>query len=497
MKLPKRETIERESGSVINMSKQNLIGILGRRGTGKSYLSEATATLFYECGFTTLDLWASDNWENAFWCIPKLEEYEIDDFIKTPERYNKRTRYPITILCSEALRYDQAKLDKFNGKLFSEKEFYEYYRNQIKYWNCVYPQKKPRSLQGKEWIRFVSLPNPTAKFDSEVNVNIAQIIENTILDCRQSGRILVFNARAFPNETLMFRTLEVLMRNLGPIAMKNFRRLSLEDAGVSSRKEMTKKQKRWDKMVFVIREFGELAPAKLKGDASGESTRVKKSLLSFIRKCRHYQISGIFDYQNASDVESSIRNQIDVWLIKKWTERLGGEQFAFAFQKIEYLRKAVFAKHRNVRQARKIADRMYPPIELLSQSYVYVVKGDDNLKLKKVPEVKTRHKEPYDSFEKFTGIEFWFDKSSQVSTSTANSSTSSKSDEKALYNAIFAMRSVKGSKKRSWEEILVKLSDMQEKNELQWSKPIKEIQKYTLQKQFKRWEKRYEHEDSE
>lgn len=495
MKLPKRETVERENQAIIYYGRQTLIGILGRRGTGKSFLNEAIATGFYESGYTMLDLWASDNWENCFYCIPKLKEHEVDDFIKNPERYNKRTRYPITILCSEALRYDQAKLDKFNGKLFSENEFYKYYKGETKYWNCVYPQEKPKSLQSKEWIKFVSLPNPTAKFDSEVNVNIAQIIENTILDCRKNDRILVFNSRAFPNETLMFRTLEVLVRNLGPIAMKNFRRLSLDEAGVSSRKEMTKKQKRWDKMILVIREFGELAPAKLKSDASGESTRVKKALLQFVRKARHYQISAVFDYQNASDVESSIRNQIDVWLIKKWTERLGGEQFDFAFKKIEYLRKAVFAKYRG-KFARTIADRMYPPIGLLSQSYMYAVKGDDNLKLYKVPEVKTRHKEPYDSFEIFTGIEFWFDKSSQTSTSSSSNGNSSKSDEKALYNAILAMRNVKGSKKRSWEEIIVKLSDMQEKNELQWSKPIKEIQKYTLQKQFKRWEKRYEDEDS-
>ncbi len=74
----------------IDLNRQQLVGILGRRGTGKSYLGEALTTMFYEAGITVLDLWSSDNWENCFWCIPKLEDSEIDDFIKNPQKFNKR-----------------------------------------------------------------------------------------------------------------------------------------------------------------------------------------------------------------------------------------------------------------------------------------------------------------------------------------------------------------------------------------------------------------------
>lgn len=476
---------------VIDLGKQQLIGILGRRGTGKSYLGEAIATMFYDAGITVLDLWASDNWENAFWVIPKLEESEIEDFVRFPEKYNKRTRYPITILCSETLRYDQQKLDKFNGKLFTEEEFYRYYQGEQKYYNCVYPQEKPESLQGKEWIKFVSLPNPTAKFESEINLQIAKTLEDTILDCRKNKKILVFNQRAFSNETLMFRTLELIIRNMGQIALKHFRRLSPSDVGKSTRKEMSKREKAYDKMVFVIREFAELAPAKLKADASGESVRVKKGLLQMVRKCRHYQISGITDWQSAMDTESSIRNQFDVWLLKKWTTRLAGEQFDFAFKKIDIIRKAIIEKHKRSKQGVQIANIMYPPIDALGQKYMYTVLGNDNLKLQRVPECKTRHKEAYDSFEKFTGIEFWHEKALVTIQNAVHDGGTARSDEKAFYNAIYALRNPKTGKATKWVDCITELADMQEKNELHWTKPIKEMKDATLTKWFNRASKRF------
>jgi len=496
MNLPNRKLEELidddKNKAIIDLNRQQLIGILGRRGQGKSYLTEALTAIFKKSSITVLDLWSSDNWENAFvWCIPKLEDSEIEDFIKHPNNYNKRTRQPITILCSNTLRYDQSKLDRFNGKLFIEKEFYKYYSGQDKIFNCVYPQTKPDSIQGTEWIKFVSLPNPTAKYESEINIQIGKIIEKTILDCRENGRILVFNQRAFSNETLMFRTLEIIIRNLGQISLKHFRRLSPQQVGKTTRKEMTAKEKAHDKMVFCVREFAELCPAKLKSDASGESVRVKKALLSFVRKCRHYSISGICDWQSSSDAESSIRNQFDCWLIKKWTTRLAGEQFEFAFKKIDAMRSAIISKYRNGKQGFKVANTMYPPLDALGQKFMYCVLGNDNLKLRKVPEVKTRHKEPYDSFERFVGIEFWHEKSLVAIQNAVHDGGTAKSDEKALYNAIYALRNKKTGKATKWEDCIPKLAEMQEKNELHWSKVIKEMKPATLQKWFIRASKRF------
>jgi len=261
---------DREDQYIIDTDFQQCIFTLGRRGTGKSYLDESLATTFYEEGFTILDLWASDNYENAFWCIP---------------REDGKTRYPVTLLVPDALTTNQEQLDQFNGVNYTEEQFLK--RNPGKLFNCVYPPKKPIYERGIEWLKIVRLPAPTAKPDSEINETIVKIIENTILECRKDRRILVFNPLAFRNETQMYRTLELIVRNLNNVAEKHFQKIEPKDVGKQTRDQLTKVERSWDKMCVLIREMGELAPAKLKGDKSGQSLLTKKAILQFIRKVRH------------------------------------------------------------------------------------------------------------------------------------------------------------------------------------------------------------------
>jgi len=54
---------------------------------------------------------------------------------------------------------------------------------------------------------------------------------------------LVFNPKAFKNETLMFRTLELIFRNLGDVAYKHFQRERPEFFGKSTQSELTQKEK--------------------------------------------------------------------------------------------------------------------------------------------------------------------------------------------------------------------------------------------------------------
>ncbi len=111
--------------------------------------------------------------------------------------------------------------------------------------------------------------------------------------------LLVFNPFMFPNEIEMFRILEILMRNLITISNNFFNALTPEDVGVTTKERMSVRDRTYHKMVFFIREFGEVAPARLKGDKSGESTLIKKALLKFVRLARHANIDGIIDYQNS------------------------------------------------------------------------------------------------------------------------------------------------------------------------------------------------------
>jgi len=363
----RKNTVDRTPDSTtIDFSKQNLIGILGVRNSGKSYLGEAFLEGYYEKGFTCLDLWSAPNLENAFWIFAK----------KGHEK-----RIPITILAPETFIVPEARVDRFNGDYITKEEL----------------------------VKFVKLPSPTKKSDSEQNKKILEILTETIVECREHRRILVFNPFMFPNETEMFRILEILMRNLITISNNHFNALNPEDVGKKTKEEMTPREKYFHRMCFLIREFGEVAPARLKGDKSGESTLVKKALLKFVRLARHANIDGLIDYQNASDVISEIRNQIDIWLIKTWTPELGGERFAHEFKKVQQKRDWIFNKMGHNNSALQIANSCFPPIEKLSQYWYYLVKPGNTPRLRKVPELGIRHKEPDDKRWKMTGIPIEFD----------------------------------------------------------------------------------------
>ncbi len=323
----RKDTVE--SGkfqTTINLLAQNLIGILGIRGSGKSYLGEALLEKYFEAGFTCLDLWSAPNLENAFWIFAK-------------EGHKKRI--PISILAPDSFILPEARIDRFNGN---------------------YLTKEPL-------IKFVRLPSPTKKTDSEANERILEILINTIIECRDHKRILVFNPFMFPNEIEMFRILEILMRNLITISNNYFDALTPEDVGKTTEDDMTIQQLTYHKMCFLIREFGEVAPARLKGDKSGESTLIKKALLKFVRLARHSNIDGIIDYQNASDVDSSIRNQINIWMIKTWTPELGGENFDYIFKKIQTKRDMIFNDKGYTNSAFEFATSFYPPIERLTHCW--------------------------------------------------------------------------------------------------------------------------------
>jgi len=465
------DTVHRDE-CLINLQNQQCIFTLGRRGTGKSYVDETLVTTFYEYGFTILDLWASDNFENAFWCIAKEGE---------------KKRFPVTILAPESLIFNQSQLDIFNGKIISREEWYKKYPLE------GYPiENPPARKESKEWIKIVKLPIPTAKIDSEQNQTIAKIIENVILDCRENRRILVFNPSAYRNESHMFRTLELIIRNLSLISEKHFVKLNPEQVGKTSRDQMTRQEKSWHKMCVLIREMGELAPAKLKGDHTGESTRVKKAILQFIRKARHYRIWVVSDWQKASDVEDAIRQQGDIWILKKYTKRLGGDEWKWFFDYISNKRRQIFESKGYGSLVRRYADSFYPNIDQLSEKYMYVVYGNDRVYLKKVESLKHHHKEPYDSFQKITGITFDHDLSQIQKGVIEDAKSSSRPDEQSLHNAVYVMRHPKKGRKMSWDEIIQKLKQMQENGEIIWNKPFGEMKKETLGKWFLRASIRYE-----
>ncbi len=450
----RRDTVEStKNQTVINLLKQNLIGILGLRGSGKSWLGEALLMKYFDAGFTCLDLWSAPNLENAFWIFAK-------------EGHKKRI--PVSILVPDSFMIPEAKVDKFNGNYFTKEAL----------------------------IKFVKLPSPTKKTDSEANEAILEILIDTILECRDKKRILVFNPFMFPNETEMFRILEILMRNLITISNNYFDALEPTDVGKDSEDEMTIKELTHHKMVFLIREFGEVAPARLKGDKSGESTLIKKALLKFVRLARHSNIDGIIDYQNASDVDSSIRNQINIWMIKTWTPELAGESFEYFFRQIDAKRNMIFENRGYTNSAFQYANSYFPPIERLTQKYYYFVKRGLTPKLKSVPELKIRHKEPKEKWWKLTQIPIEWDKEMLAKSGTRQQIKPSKSNEKMLYFTIKELKSLKGSRKLNMKQICEVLAEKQKNGEITYHSDLTTTKPNTLAHIFYRLKNDYENEKS-
>jgi len=451
----RKDTVEREvNGKIINTDKQNLIGILGIRGSGKSVLGEALLERYYERGYTCLDLWSAPNLENAFWIFAKK---------------GHKKRIPVTILAPESFIMPEARVDRFNGKFVYTRE----------------------SL-----VKFVKLPTPTKKADSEVNDRILEILINTIIECRNKRRILVFNQFMFPNETEMFIVLEILMRNLITISDNYFKSIKPEEVGVKTKDDMDDKDKNYHKMCFLIRESAELAPAMLKGDKSGESTRIKKALLKFVRLARHSNIDGILDYQNASDLSAPIRNQIDIWFVKRWTKELGGEHFDYVFRSVKEKRDRIFNEMGYNDEAFMFADSACPPIEKLTYYWFYVVKSGDTPRLKRVPELHIRHKEPDDKWWDITEIPIKFNRELITRTNTTSNSKLTRNDEKILYVTIEPFRNPKKRKKKTWDEIQQILVEKQKNGEIDWHKDFKEMKALSISKFYRRMtEKQIESEN--
>jgi hypothetical protein len=451
---------------------------MGRRGFGKSNYIEYVTNKLYQVGWTVLDIWASDNLENAFHCI-NLNCKDNPD-----ETCNCNKAFPITLLAPENVTYEQSAVDHFNKQHYTQTEWYEKFPN--KNFDLVYPPLKPESQRPKELVKIVKLPKPTKTFGTEQNLKIAEIFEKTVLDCRKNRRIMVFNPKMFPSETDSFRTLEIIIRKLNDVSYRHFHKLTPQDVGKTSRSEMTTQEKCYDKMVVLIREMGEVTPSsKLKSDQSGESVRVKKAMLQVIRKFRHHSVSLYTDFQNYFDIESSIRSQLDLLTLVNTTKRLGGDELKWVFDEIETRHYAIKKKYG--RRGKQIAEDKCPLVNELKQGQAYVVYPNDHIRLWDIPMPPFHHKRPDQKWELITGIHFGWTKE----TVSNNSDNNGKTDEKLLFGLIYEKRNNKAGKVMKWQEVIDYLALEQQKGTIVWDKQFNEMKTSTLAKMFERWLKKY------
>jgi hypothetical protein len=419
----RKDTVDKTHGSLIDLNRQQFIGILGSRGSGKSYLGDNFLEMYHKQGYTCLDLFSAPYYENYFWILPK------DGLNADGQPFTKRI--PITIVAPESLIIDHEGIDKFNAQV-----------------NTRYPL-----------VRIVKLPTATVKPYSEQNDKILEIITQEILRCRAEHRILSFNTSAFPVEKIMYLTLEIIFRGILKVANEHFYKLTEADVG----HKLSIHEKNYHKMAFQLREIGQLFPSMVKGDQSGYSKNTKKGFMEFSRLARHGSIDGIFDYQNSSDTMSSIRNQIDVWCIKKWNKQLAGDQFDWIFPVIKAKREFIAEKYRFNKYGWKRADSAFPMIEALNKTWFYGLIAGYNPKLFPVPSLGIRHKEPTDKWEKITGIKMQHDMAMIESASNAGKAKTSKKDEKDLYDVMLSLKSIKGN---TWSDVGETLAKKQKAGEI-------------------------------
>lgn len=444
----RKNTIDRKKiKGFLNMSKQQFMAVLGVRGEGKSVLLEGLGYRYWKAGYTLLDLWGAPNYENYFWCLSAK---------------GHKAKIPITIIAPESLIIIPEERDAFNQTQLTQ-----------------YPL-----------VRIVQVPTPTAKEESEQNDRIYQLFTDEIIRCRKERRILCFNAKIFPDEKGMFRTLEILFRGVDKIAYKNFDALTPKSLGLKSRDEMTIKQKNHHKILFIIREFGELAPAKLKGDKSGQSTLIKKAQMKLFRLARHTSVNGFIDFQNFTDVDSSIRHQFDLHAVKGWTRDLAGEKMQWIFDKIERKRKRILEWYRNSNDGRILADSLFPPIELLSNLWYYGFNSYKIPQLFPVPISPTMHKEPTDKWDKITGISLEHDPDLVKKLSNSAPSKVSRADESNLFNLMTELK-----KKNKWNDVRLELAKKQENGELNSNLNFSTISDNQVSSKYSKLKKKYTKSD--
>lgn len=473
-----RKIFRETTGAWINPNRPQVILTQGMRGSGKSVLDEMAAEQLYLQGWTVLDLLAARNAENFFWTVNKnckeIWKHKIaqDPSLKNTPHCGCYRSYPITILVPEYMVFEPDTMDNFNHVYLTKAEYVRWCAENkfVPEWN---PNKKPKWKDlDKNWqpkIRVRSLPAPTTSGSNKALIE--EVFMNAVVEARREHRIVCMNPMFFPNEYHKFRVMEIIIRCLGRMMYTHFRPLTEEEVG-KPRSEWNKHQRNHHRVAVVMREFGEVTSAVLKGE--NQSTLAKKALLDYIRQTRHMNISLIGDYQRPDDVFSGIRDQADIFILKRSPRKLLGDNWKWIFDDIELRREKMMFKYGFERGA-EMADNIIPKIQELGNNYAYVVYVNDKYKLWKIPTPSFHHKDREDHFEVVTGLK-WVEKSHGKVDLTAVQKSAEKNQEDAIkdsweskmYEVIRGMiRPLPPKKARKWSQIYEDVSEMVTKGIMQ------------------------------
>lgn len=472
-----------KKGAFINTDFAKVYLTQGMRGSGKSNLDEMIVEQLYLKGWTVLDLLGARNMENLYWAVNKncrekyLERIRINPSLKGMMHCNCSRRYPISVVVPDYIKFDSHSIDMYNEKFWKKSELIEMMKQKGQRIDGIleYDRNHPPVKNSvKEWVKIKHLPPPTVSGSNKDL--ITDIFYDAVLEARRERRIIVMNPMLFPNEFHRYKTLELVIRSLEQLMYRNFKPTTPESVGKSRGlsfpvpeegipsmgiPKWTPIEKNWNKLCVLMREFGEVTANALKGE--NQSTLTKKALLQYIRQTRHYGISLVGDYQRPDDVFPSIREQADIFLIKRAPKKLLGDGWDWLFREIELRRKTIFKKHGMSQPIINYADKVFPRVEQLAKNYAYVVYPDNQFRLIKIPTPTFHHKQEDEHFENDTGI-IWKE-SEHVNLQKAVGSSENKlakdvetdETETKLFNVI---ERIIGNNKPNWDLVVTELTKL-------------------------------------
>ena len=377
----RQRTIHKTNNNVIlNPNKAQVILIQGARGSGKSVCDEKFGELLHDEGHTVLDILSAPNLENCYWAICKNCKQEWgkkNKFERMELHCNCTKRHPILLVVPEYVDFDDYKLGLYNGKYYSKQDW-------ANMGNIEWVTGDPDHIKknrGTEWIKVRKLPVPKAR-DANKDYIISQF-RDCLLTARSERRILVMNPAFYKITFHWHKTLELVIKNLGKIAIESFKPLTEKDLK-KPKSQFTKYEKNYHRMAVCMREFGSVAPSQLKVDQY--ETLAKKALLGFIRLCRHYNISLIGDYQRQADVFAGIKDQRDIFIFKRSNRDLIPQEWVWLQDDIDAKRRKIIERYGNNPRAWGLANLKHPKIEDLSNEYCYAVFANNHVKLMKILE---------------------------------------------------------------------------------------------------------------
>lgn len=489
---------------------------LGQRGQGKSVLQEKCLEVLYDARWTCIDLWSAGNLESLFYCVNLDCKKKHKDLINEIEhqirianiRDNQdkieslkeklvqeksklhcgcHKRYPITVLCGEEIEFDRMSIDFFNEKYYTREEMVQKMHAKGEYlveYDPSNPPLKPQTEKQTEWFKVVKLPKPTKKDGTEVNKNLLKAFKEALIDARDNRRIITFVPKFFTSEYHKYRTLEIILDNLGDIILETF--IPHTEASLGKPKEeWTIAEKNHHRSVILMREAGEISASSLKSENS--SVLVKKKVLKLCRVARHFNISMLLDAQRAEDIFNGVRSQANTILLKRTPNKLLGDELKWVREYIDDKRNAFFESYGYTPDTIEVMDRKYPKLSELPTNQCYAVYSDDWVELFDIPAPNTHHKQEDDRFETLTGITYKVvDIVTTTTDGTKTVSVKNTQEDEVFYNYIYGLRNPEKGKAMQFKDILTKAVKEKQSGKLGIGKDIESMQHDSLRKWFKR-----------